>query len=546
MNYTQHYSTTGKTPVTQKADESQIVNSSGGFVFGLDDWKRLDRFLILGSEGGSYYASERKLTVANAKAVERCIKADGVRVVNQVVAISDAGRAPKNDPALFALAMCAGLGNDETRKAALEALPKVARIGTHLFHFTQFVLGFRKWGRGLRKAISSWYSKKSINDLCYQLIKYQQRDGWSHADLMKLAHIKSNNDKDVKGELIYRWVIKGEWGKPIPKDLTDQVAINELLEINKTPMPPLLQAFEDVKKATTVDEVVKLITNYGLPREAIPTTFLNEVKVWEALLPTMPLTALIRNLGKMTAVGLIKPQAEAVKVIVAKLGDKEYIQKSRLHPLSILVALRQYSAGKGDKGSLTWDAHPKVLDALNEAFYLSFGNVEKTGKRIMLGLDVSGSMSHQIAGMPITAREAVAALSLITARIEDDPVIMGFASGFIPLKISARQRLDDVMNIVHNIDFDTTDCSKPIKYALEKGLKIDTFIIMTDNETNRGEHPYKVLQEYRKKTGIAAKMIVVGTEANNFSVADPNDSGMLDVVGFDTATPNIMADFMRE
>ena len=115
--------------------KNMVANSAGGYSFSVDDWKRLDRFLILGAEGGTYYVEEKKLVKENADGVLSCIQKDGRRTVNRIVEISDAGRAPKNDPALFALAMCAGLGDDATRKYALESLPKVARTGTHLFTF---------------------------------------------------------------------------------------------------------------------------------------------------------------------------------------------------------------------------------------------------------------------------------------------------------------------------------------------------------------------------------------------------------------------------
>jgi hypothetical protein len=84
-----------------------IRDSAGGYVFAVDDWTRLDRFLILGSEVGSYYASERALTLDNAQAVSRVIAADGERAVRRIVEISVSGRAPKNDAALFALALAA-------------------------------------------------------------------------------------------------------------------------------------------------------------------------------------------------------------------------------------------------------------------------------------------------------------------------------------------------------------------------------------------------------------------------------------------------------
>ena len=57
-------------------------------------------------------------------------------------------------------------------------------------------------------------------------------------------------------------------------------------------------------------------------------------------------------------------------------------------------------------------------------------------------------------------------------------------------------------------------------------------------------HPHQALDRYRQKTGLAAKLIVVGMTATNFSIASPDDPGMLDVVGFDTAAPRVMADFI--
>ena len=85
--------------------------------------------------GGSYYASERELTKENADVVFRCIKADGERVVRTIVAISQEGRAPKNDPALFALALVAKHGDVDTRRYALGYLHLVARTGSHILQF---------------------------------------------------------------------------------------------------------------------------------------------------------------------------------------------------------------------------------------------------------------------------------------------------------------------------------------------------------------------------------------------------------------------------
>jgi 60 kDa SS-A/Ro ribonucleoprotein len=164
----------------------QAQNSADGFAWGVDRWARLHRFL--GSEGGSYYASEWTLTRENAEAVEECVREDGLRAVAEMVRMSAEGRAPKNDPALYALALAAGLGDVETRRAALAALPQVARTGTHLFQFALFVEGFRSWGRSLRRAVGRWYTAQPVDALAYQAVKYRRRQGVTHRDLLRLAH----------------------------------------------------------------------------------------------------------------------------------------------------------------------------------------------------------------------------------------------------------------------------------------------------------------------------------------------------------------------
>lgn len=522
MNYRKHLQTE-ETPQTEAViSVNQVKNNAGGYVFALDNWKRLDRFLILGSEGGTYYVGERELTQDNAKAVLDCIKSDGIRVINRIVEISDSGRAPKNDPALFALAMCAGLGNAETRKAALEALSKVARIGTHLFHFVEYVEGFRGWGRGLRNAITTWYNSKEINDLAYQVVKYQQRDGWSNRDLLRLSHPKT--DEEPRNNL-YRWII----GKDPLRNL-----------------PKLIETFEKAKIAENKDTIIRLIQS-GLPREAIPTKWLNEVCVWDALLQNMPLAALIRNLGKMTCIGLLKPMSMAIDLVVRKLSDREYIKKSRLHPLAILIALKQYECGHGDKGKLTWKPVSQIVDALDSAFYLAFDNIEPTGKRIMLALDVSSSMSSTFGGTNVSCCEGASAMALVTAKSEANYIITRFNDGIESIPISPRQRLDDVLKYTRDINTGGTDCALPILYALKKKIEIDAFCVYTDSETWAGNiHPFQALQKYRRQMGIDAKLIIVGMTSTGFTIANTNDAGMLDVVGFDSATPQIITDFIRE
>ncbi len=165
MKYVRHFSTKATSQRQAIPGSTQVPNSAGGYAFPVDDWTRLDRFLILGSEGGSYYAGERELTRENADAVLRCIEEDGLRAVARIREISHSGRAPRNDPAVFALAMAAKLGDEPTRKAAFAVMPAVARTSTHLFQFAEAIQAFGGWGRATTRAVAGWYQREDVGQL---------------------------------------------------------------------------------------------------------------------------------------------------------------------------------------------------------------------------------------------------------------------------------------------------------------------------------------------------------------------------------------------
>lgn len=525
------YLTRAASPITTPQTEpipgsTQAENAAGGFAWKINSMDRLRRFLILSSEGGSYYATERDLTKENIEGVRLAINEHGLDAVKEIVAISTEGRAPKNDPALYALAIASAHGDVNIRKAALDAIPKVARTGTHLFHFAEFAQTQRGWGPALRRGVAAWYEREDLEKLAYQLIKYRNRDGWTHRDLLRLSHPEAATPMAAA---VYDWVC----GR----------------EVDPYLLPEAIRAYEKAQKAPEASETASLLNQYGnlLPREALQTEHLNDVGVWTAMLKAgMPMTALIRNLATMTRIGVLKPMGDNTKIVVDQLANPEVIKKARVHPIAVLGALVTYSSGRSARGSSSWEPLREVIDALDGAFYLAFGNVEPTGKRTLLALDVSGSMTYgEIAGMPgITPRVGAAAMALITAAVEPRYHVMAFCDNFVPFEISSRERLDDVVRKTNHLPFGRTDCALPMVYAKEKDIKFDTFQIYTDSETYAGGiHPAQALSQYRKQSGLPAKLAVVGMVANQFSIADPNDAGMLDVVGFDTSAPQVIADF---
>ncbi|MBF6328070.1 TROVE domain-containing protein [Nocardia transvalensis] len=523
------------TAQSAQADPRQVRNTAGGFTFEVTPQQRLRRFLVLGTDGGTYYVGARDLTKDNAQVVLDFARNHTAELVDEVVAISTAGRAPRQNPALFALAAAASVGDQDGRRSALDALPLVARTGTQLFLFARYIEQFRGWGRGLRRAVGRWYTDKSIEDLSYQLVKYRQREGWSHRDLLRLSHTPGYTADDTRRRL-YDWVC-GRGG-----------SLDGLR---------LVEGFQRAQ-AAAAGEIPQLVREYRLSWEMLPDAALDQAATWEALLDNgIPQTALLRQLPRLTRLGLLSPLAARTAAVAAQLADADRLRTARVHPVNLLVALRTYAAGRAARGDSAWEPSRPIVDALDAAFYAAFGAVEPTGKRYLLALDVSGSMTVPISGLPLTAREASAALALVTASTESSCEIVGFTSGgggchrhpaaaLTPLSIGPRQRLADAIGAVSNLPFGGTDCALPMLYALQRKLDVDVFAVYTDNETWAGSvHPHQALQQYRREINPEAKLSVVAMTATDFTIADPADAGMLDVAGFDSAVPALLADFAR-
>ena len=307
-------------PQTMPLNERQVRNAAGGYAYSVSDRDQLDRFLILGSTGGNFYFQEYELAKQNVDAVVRCIQVDGVEVVQRTVEISKAGRAVRNDPAIFTLALVLKHGNEPARQAAAGAIADVCRTGTHILMLAAEVEGIGKgWGRALKRGVGRWFLDRNEDAVAYQALKYGQRNGWSLRDLLRLAHPKASDNA------VFQHILKGgPCGHP-------QIDAAESLK------------GLDAKAAANV------IAANRLPREAVPTELLTSPEIWEALLGSMPLTALVRNLGKLTQVGLLVAGSDAERKVLAALADLERLRKARVHPLALLVALAVYRSGRESK-----------------------------------------------------------------------------------------------------------------------------------------------------------------------------------------------------
>jgi 60 kDa SS-A/Ro ribonucleoprotein len=556
-NYTQIFNPS-QTPQTVQADPQQSPNNAGGFSFTVNKWQQLDRFLILGSTGGTFYVKEEKLTRDNANKVIELLKTDGVKAVERITEVSVKGLACKQEPAIFALALATmpEMPLEVRQKALHWALPLVCRTGTHLLMFVNMATQLRGMGKGLQKALLRWYKDKPVKQMVFQVTKYfsramEKEKPWSHADIFRLIRPASKGTK--YGQFLYgspdsltfnteqRNVVRWAVGK----------ASTELVDMFKGTDLHLIWVHDQIRRMgedASPKSVADFIREHKPPMEFILKPHLKHREVWEALLPHMPVMATIRNLGNLSKNGLLESLTDSQKMVCERLVNDEQLKRARIHPLFVLNALKTYSSGHGVMGKGEWQVWPQITEALNKAFYKSFEYVVPTGKNIFLGCDVSASMSAPMSAAPLlSCCEGVAAMAMQLARTEQNYFLSRFNTGIEPVKIGPTNSLENTLGYFRDINGGGTDCSLPMIYARQRKLKVDAFIVLTDSETYAGQvHPHEALKAYRESSGIKdAKLIVVGMVANPFTIANPNDPGMLDVVGYSTNTPKAISTFIN-
>lgn len=531
---------------TNRLSTWQVETPDGAFVYKVTDKERLLRFIILGTETGSYHYEEKQLSRESVQCIDRLIIQDrGKEVVDVIKTVSKEGRACKANCTVYALAICARSNDLDTKMAAYEALSDVCTIPTGLFAFIRYCEEFSAgtgWGRAHRRAIAKWYNNydDKIMELVYRVTKYRRRHNWEHKDVVRLAHIRAVSEPM---RLVIVYLVKG-----LAEARKIQMPMAEEEVSRCKAVMDYLEAVEKALICRDETEMVELIHRYGLVREHVPTPLLKSVQVWRELLKKMPLKAMMRNLGKMGSLHMLAQGSEEESIVVDKLKSASGLRAARIHPFSVLIALNVYSKGKGDKGKLNWPRNSHIVEALDAAYDLCFANVEPTNKRYCLAVDVSGSMNVPMMGTEsVTVRDGAAAMMMVTARTEPNFDVYAFCHNYTKLNVTKSDTLQTIQNMTYNLSFGATDCSLPMLNAISQKKKFDVFVVYTDSETNYGSlHPSQALENYRTCSGIKdARLIVVGMSSTGFTIADPTDRYMMDVVGFDSNAPEAMRHFIE-
>ncbi|ACK72725.1 TROVE domain protein [Gloeothece citriformis PCC 7424] len=504
-------------------EKEMLQGRSGGWMFDTGLWNMLRRCLLMGTAQSTYYADKQELTEDFVKVVQKAVETDPHRVASEILYASD-GRAINNSAPLFALVLLSMGKTSKAKKAFAEIFPQVVRTGSHFYEWLSYTKSMRGFGKVIQEAGKQWLSREDVKGLAYQLLKYQQRQGFSHRDALRLFHV---NPPTEDHNQLFKWVVKG-W-----EDLPEAI-----------PSPALAQIwwYEWLKRHP--EKTHQAIAQGHLTHEMAAPVGKMDKSAWQLLFNEMPIGAMLRNLGSLTEIGILRNDQRAnLDRIESILNNSDRLRKGRIHPIDVLKALKTYqSGGKIGRSQKTWTPVGRIVDILEKAVELSFDVAEPTGKVFMHAVDISGSMScSTVSSVGLTCCEIATAMALVTAKAEKNYMIRGFSTKFIDLEITRRDSFRSALGKASNQNFGGTDASVAYRWMIKNRFKADVICFWTDSESWAGSnHPSELLAQYRQKINPNVKAVYVTLAPYRITLVDPKDPLSWDLGGFDPGTPRLI------
>ena len=503
-------------------EAEMIQGRSGGWMFDAGIWQMLRRCLLIGTAQSTYYADKKELTEDFIEVIKEAVATEPLRVAQEILYASD-GRSINNSAPILALVLLSMGETPAAKQGFLEIFPQVVRTGSHFYEWLNYTKSLRGFGRIIREAGTAWLSREDVKALAYQLLKYQQRHGFKHRDVLRLFHVKPPT---AEHDRLFKWVVNGwdELPQDIPSDALAQIWWYEWLKRHPE------QTHEAIAKGRLTHEMAAPVGNM-------------DKAAWQLLFNEMPIGAMLRNLGSLTELGVLTADnRQNIDRVQAVLNNQKHLRRGRIHPIDVLKALKTYqSGGRLGRSKKTWTPVARIVDILEKAVELAFDVVEPTNKVFLHAVDISGSMSCGVSSVGLTCCEIATTMALVTAKAEKNYAIRGFSTKFIDLGISRRDSFTSALKKANSHNFGATDASVAYDWAIKNKFKADVICFWTDSESWAGrQHPSVALKEYRQKLNPNVKAVYVTLAPYRISLVDPKDQQSWDLAGFDPGVPRLI------
>ncbi|MDK2125921.1 vWA domain-containing protein [Parachitinimonas caeni] len=477
-------------------------NHHGAPAFQLSPKHQLAQLAITGCLNQTFYADARAQL---ADVLALCAKLDGEYIAKTAVYCRERGYM-KDMPALLTAVLSS---------KAPERLPTVfgrtIDNGKMLRNFVQIMrsgaTGRKSLGTRPKKLVQKWLNEATE----IQLLQASVGNDPSLADVVKMVHPKPN---EAWREAFFAWLL----GKPYQAEH----------------LPPLTRSLLAFRADTTGD--VPAVPFQLLSNENLSTA------QWADQARRMSWQTLRMNLNTLARHGVFS-EPGMPQLIAQKLADPAAVAKARVYPYQLLAAYRM--AGE--------DVPIIVREALQDALDAALINVPQLEGNVVVCPDVSGSMQSPVTGhrqgstSKVRCIDVAALVAAAILRRNVETRVMPFEVKVVNIALNRRDSVMTNAEKLAKIGGGGTNCSAPLAQLVQERAKVDTVIMISDNESWVDASRHRSTETMRqwellKRINPQAKLVCIDIQPYGTTQAQERHD-ILNVGGFGDSVFDVMAQF---
>jgi len=482
-------------------------NSAGGVAYALTPKQALAQYAATGCLNQTYYASAEEQL---ANVLELAMKVEP-EFVAQVALYSRSKAHLKDVPALLVASLSV-----TSPGLMAEVFDRVIDSPKMLRNFVQImrsgVVGRKSLGTLPKRLVVQWIERRSDE----QLFRASVGNSPSMADILKMTHPKPATPSRAA---LYGYII----GKAH----------------DASALPEIVREFEAFKAGPSTfgaDDVP------NVPMEML-TSLALEPAHWKALAKRASWQALRMNLNTFTRHGVFE-DGSMVRDAASKLRNEHEIAKAKVFPYQLMAAYMN----AGD------EVPREVRDALQDAMEVAISNVPAIEGKVWVFPDISGSMRSPVTGhrvgssSKVQCADVAALVAAAVLRRNPGAGVLPFSDSVVKADLNPRDSVMTNAKVLASLPSGGTNCSAPLAWLNERGLKGDLIVYVSDNESwidghGQGRGTATLAQwTLFKQRNPQAKLVCVDLQPNATTQA-PTRLDVLNIGGFSDAVFSLISEF---
>jgi 60 kDa SS-A/Ro ribonucleoprotein len=517
--------------ITSKLPRASTRNEAGGAAYALAPKHALLQVAATGCFGHAYYASAEE-QLAQLKALIDQVD-DNVFLAKLAVYARE--RAYMKD---MPAALLVVLSKRDTQLMH-QVFSRVVDNGRVLRTLFQMVrsgqFGRTSFSSSLQRALQRWLNEASVGKLLSASIGNDP----SLRDVLRMAR---PTPRDNARRALFGW-------------LTDK-PVEKWAPATEADLPPLVQSLVAYRQAETAELQALLLGDLSVRWDLLADGAQGPL-VWKGIARQMGPQALRMNLNTLVRHEVFDKygtDVELIDYVAARIADAGEIRRSRQFPYQFLAAYLNAAD----------DVPRQIKSALHQAAEIACGNIPKLPGPVVIGLDVSGSMSAPVTGHrgrgATTKMRCVDVAALFAAailRTNPDSVVIPFDTAAYQAKLDPQDSILSLAERLAKYGGGGTNCALPLAEANTRLVqrRFAGAVLVSDNESwvGTGRHgSTAVMTEWQtfvtnqRKLGVAEpKLVCIDIQPYTTTQA-PERTDILNVGGFSDAVFHVVASFLSD